>query len=255
MQKIYLIDDDDSFLELLKNFFEEQQFEVFTNLSGENIIPDLMKFEPDIVLLDVSMPGTNGFDILRQIRTNVLLSMIPIIMVTGESDPNSQIEGLTSGAEDYIVKPFDLNVLYARVLKTLQKTIVKTRTKFDQINLLASLISIYKKRNYQIFSKLMENYENYPPSWEGFIPDLIIVKKDKIRAFQFESAQSILDESFIKRMEELSDLRRVNPKIEPTVVVRSRETMHQTENIAREYGYKIKFKLIDKKFKKTEYLE
>jgi len=253
MRRIYLVDDDKSFLEILRDFFESQELQVFTNNTGENVVQELLKYEPDVVLLDVSMPTNNGFDILRQIRKNALINKIPIIMVTGEEDPNSQIEGLTSGADDYVLKPFDLNVLYARVLNLFERTLVRTRTKFDQINLINQLLQIYSKRNYQVYSKMIERFENFPTNWKGFVPDLIIRKKDKLRAFQFESAQSILEESFLKRMEELSNLKLVNDKIEVNLVVRSKETLHQCERIAHEYGYKIKFKLMNKKIKRTEY--
>lgn len=253
MKKIYIVDDDQSFLDILKDYFGEQSLEVITNNSGDNILSELLRYEPDAVLLDVSMPQNNGFDILRVIRNHALLSNIPIIMVTGESDSNSQIEGLTSGADDYVLKPFDLNVLYARILNLFERTLVKTRTKFDQINLINQMIRIYSKRNYKVYSKLLESFENCPVNWKGFVPDLIIRKKEKIRVFQFESAQSILEENFLKRLEELSNLTFLNDKLEINLVLRSKDTLYQCQRIVREYGYKIKFKLMNKKIKRTEY--
>jgi len=226
-----------------------------TNDDGKNILEQISKFEPNLVVLDVNLPDTNGFDILRIIRTNALTTALPVIMLTGEDDVNSQVKGLTSGADDYVLKPFDLNVLYARILNLLNKSLEKTRTKYDQKNLLNHLITLYSKRNYEIYTKHSRKFPDYPPDWNGIIPERIIIKKDKkCRAFLLESAQSIIDENFIKKLEKFSATTWKNELVEGNIVVRSKESMKKCQDIFKEYGFNFKIKIITKSKRRRRYL-
>lgn len=249
MRKILLVDDDFEIISILQDYLEEHDLMVFTNNTGDNVIEQIIQNEPNIVVLDVNLKGNSGFDILRKIKSNPLTNFIPVVMLTGESTQNSQIEGLTSGADDYIIKPFNLNVLYARLLTAFKRSLIRTRTKFDQINLLNHLINIYTKRGYDIFSKMNNHFDDSPFNWNAYTPDLIICKKNKTRVFLFESAQSILEEAFLKRLEEISLLKYNEKKVEANLVVRSRETYKQCREIINEYRFNIKMKLITKKMK------
>ena len=244
MRKILIVDDDVYILKVLKEMLESHNLTVYTNSTGDNVIEQILQHEPHIIILDVNLNHNNGFDILRNIRRNLLISFIPVIMLTGIVNQNSQIEGLTSGADDYVTKPFGLNVLYARILAIFRRLLVKTRTKYDQINLLHHMVNIYIKRNYQIYTKFLDRYEDHPPQWQGFVPDLIISKKNKTRALVFESAQSILEEPFIKRLEQMSLLNKDD--IEPILVVRSKETLKQCNEIINEYRFNINVKKINR---------
>ena len=249
MRKILLVDDDKDILEILKDFLEEHQIEVFTNNTGYGVIEQILRQEPNVVILDVNLLDNSGFDILRDIRSNPLTSFLPVIMLTGQKDENAQIEGLSSGADDYVLKPFDLNVLYARILSVFRRSLISTRTRYDQLNLLNHMILVYQKRQYQVFTKLNEKFDSHPSGWKGFVPDLIIMKRNKLRVFLLETAQTILEENFLKRLEELTYLRYKDIKIESNIIVRSKETYRQCYEIIKEYGYDIKIKLITKSVK------
>ncbi|MFP4548205.1 MAG: response regulator transcription factor [Fidelibacterota bacterium] len=254
MNKIFLVDDDTELLELLQDFLINHDFEVMTNNDGKNVLEQISKFEPSLVVLDVNLPDADGFDILRIIRSNALTASIPVIMLTGEDGVNSQVKGLTSGADDYVLKPFDLNVLYARILNLLKKNIEQTRTKYDQKNLLNHLITIYSKRNYDIYTKHSRRFPDYPSNWNGLIPDLVIIKKNKkCRAFLLESAQSILEERFLRELEKLSVTTWKNELVEGNIVVRSKESLKKCQDIFKEYGFKFKIKLITKSKRRRRY--
>jgi CheY-like chemotaxis protein len=252
MQKILLVDDDSEILMLVKEFLKEHEISVIFNDTGNNVIDQILLEEPDVVILDVNLVAKSGFDILRDIRSNPFTEFLPVIMLTGLKDENNQIEGLTSGADDYIIKPFDLNILHARLLAIFRRSLLTTRTKYDQRNLLNHLIGIYSRRHYQIFTKLNNLYESYPQGWLGFVPDLIIRKKNKLRLFLLESAQSILEENFIKRLEKIAGIHYQNLKTEANIIVRSKETYRHCHDIIKEYGFDIKIKLITKSTKPTK---
>jgi len=113
MDKTILIVDDMMLnIEMLSNILEED-YDIMTADSGENAIEQMQCRIPDLVLLDIYMPGMDGFEVLRFMREDKDLSTIPVIFVTGEHDENSEEKGLRMGAVDYIKKPY--NALIARI--------------------------------------------------------------------------------------------------------------------------------------------
>jgi len=243
MQKILIIDDDTELLNLLENFFKGKGFFVVLLNSGVNANEVAVKEQPDIILLDVRMPGADGFTVLKRLKENGLTSHIPVIMLTGEDTPDSQISGLLTGADDYITKPFDLEVLYARVLAGLRKSAEHIRTKKDQLNLLNFLINHYIKRGYEVYSKLHPDFPDYPEGWKGYVPDMIIRKGYKTKCYSFENIQSLKEESFIDRLKALVTLG-IENEIEPEVIVRTKEAKKFCKEICKEYNLPIKIKLI-----------
>jgi len=90
-------------------------YEVFTVPSGEKLLLLLQRIIPDIILLDIEMPGMNGYETIRQIKSNPETEHIPVIFLTGRSDVGSELEGLSLGAVDYIYKPFSPPLLLKRI--------------------------------------------------------------------------------------------------------------------------------------------
>jgi two-component system alkaline phosphatase synthesis response regulator PhoP len=116
--KILLIDDDEDFCRLIKEYFHSQTtYTVLVAKSG-NIGTHLAAMrwhKPDIILLDIMMPGIDGFEVLRRIRQDKATMYIPVIMVTGRGELSAKIKAEGLYCTDYIVKPFDLNELKAKV--------------------------------------------------------------------------------------------------------------------------------------------
>lgn len=112
MTKILVIDDDTELCELLSEYLTPEGFEVEAVHEGEAGAEQALSGEADLVVLDVMLPGMNGFDVLRKIREK---SQIPILMLTARGDDVDRIVGLEMGADDYLPKPFNPRELAARI--------------------------------------------------------------------------------------------------------------------------------------------
>lgn len=119
MKKVLLVDDDEGIIELLKMYFEKEGYEVKTCMRGDQAVDAYNSFGPDIMILDLMLPGMDGNDICREIRKT---SDVPIIMLTARTDTLDKIIGLELGADDYLPKPFEPKELLARVKAVLRRT-------------------------------------------------------------------------------------------------------------------------------------
>lgn len=121
-EKILIVDDEEHILELLKFNLENAGFKVVTASNGIEALEYLKNFMPKLILLDLMLPGMDGYDVCKEIRRNKNLSHIPIIMITARSEELDKILGLELGADDYITKPFSIRELIARVKAVLRRT-------------------------------------------------------------------------------------------------------------------------------------
>lgn len=247
MRKILIVDDDPEVLELVKEYFERRQMAVITLVESRKAVETVLQFEPDLIILDINMPDVNGMDLLKAFKDRPMTSFIPVIMLTGKSAPSSQVNGLVSGADDYVTKPFDLNVLYARVISVLRRSLQKTRLKYDQLNLLRYLIKRYTKRDFLIYTKLLKEFEDCPKYWNSFVPDLIIEKGNKYRCFNFETTQSIVEETFLDRLRTMAEIITLWHKpVDLNIIVRTKDNERITKRIIDENNLPINVKFIKK---------
>ena len=119
MNKVLIIDDDRKHSELLQAYFKRFGINLICALESEEGFRKLRREEPDLVLLDVMLPGKDGFEICREIRKN---SNIPIIMLTARGEVIDRVSGLELGADDYMGKPFEPRELVARVQAILRRS-------------------------------------------------------------------------------------------------------------------------------------
>jgi DNA-binding response OmpR family regulator len=119
MTKVLIIDDDRKHSELLQTYFKRFGINLVCALDADEGFRKLNREDPDLVLLDVMLPGKDGFEICREIRKS---SNIPIIMLTARGDVIDRVSGLELGADDYIGKPFEPRELVARVQATLRRS-------------------------------------------------------------------------------------------------------------------------------------
>lgn len=240
MQKILIVDDEIEILQLVTDLLTEHNLKVITTTKGLEVEELAINKEPDLIILDINLPDIDGIEVLKNLKKRPMTSFIPVIMLTGKNSADSQIKGLLSGADDYVTKPFDVNVLYARVLSSLRRSLLQTRLKHDQFNLLKYLIHHYNHREYKIYTKLLTEYPDHPDGWSGFVPDLIIQKYSKVRCFNFETSQSLLEESLLDRIISLAKIE------ESTIIVRNKENLKLVAKIIRENNLQVKIKLIKK---------
>ena len=111
---IFIVDDNIVNLNAGKNALQDK-YTTITIPSGEKLLLSLKKNKPNLILLDIEMPGISGYDVIQQIKTNPETADIPVIFLTGKNEPESEILGLSLGAVDYITKPFSQPILQKRV--------------------------------------------------------------------------------------------------------------------------------------------
>jgi DNA-binding response OmpR family regulator len=119
MQRILVIDDDPSVTSVLKRGLAYEGFSVDTAATGAQGLAIARDHVPDLVILDVMLPGSDGFEVLRRLRAAD--PDLPVMMVTARDAPSDQVHGLEGGADDYVVKPFTFEVVVARVKALLRR--------------------------------------------------------------------------------------------------------------------------------------
>ena len=128
--RVLIVDDILSNVKLLEAKLTAEYFEVLTACSGEQALTRIAAELPDIVLLDVMMPGMDGFEVCRRIKANSRLAHIPIIMVTALDQPSDRVTGLDAGADDFLTKPVDDTSLFARV-----RSLVRLKMMTDELRM------------------------------------------------------------------------------------------------------------------------
>ena len=128
--KILVIDNDSNICELLKIYFENEGYDVKIAADGMEGLNYFKIFSPDLVLLDVMLPKKDGWQVCREIRE---ISSKPIIMITAKSDVFDKVLGLELGADDFLVKPFDIKELSARIKAVLRRCQAHTHQNDDEV--------------------------------------------------------------------------------------------------------------------------
>src|SRR4051794_1267391 len=118
MEHVLVIDDDVGLCELVGEYLQPEGYTVEAIHNGEKGVDRALSNEHDLVVLDVMLPGTNGFDVLRRIRAE---SKVPVLMLTARGDDVDRIVGLEIGADDYLPKPFNPRELVARIRAILRR--------------------------------------------------------------------------------------------------------------------------------------
>jgi two-component system, OmpR family, alkaline phosphatase synthesis response regulator PhoP len=119
--KILLIEDEEDIASLIKMQGEISGYKVHTEADGLNGFAAVERERPDLIILDIMLPGLNGLDVCRKIRSNPDYNNIPIIIISAKSEELDVVLGLELGADDYVAKPFSLKVLFSRVKAILRR--------------------------------------------------------------------------------------------------------------------------------------
>ena len=117
--KILIVDDDENICELLRLYLEKDGFHTVVASDGEMAVEYASKYSPDLILLDIMLPGLDGWQVCREIRKT---SDTPIIMLTAKGETFDKILGLELGADDYVSKPFDTKEVIARIKAVLRRS-------------------------------------------------------------------------------------------------------------------------------------
>lgn len=110
-KKILIVDDEKDLVEMLKMRLEANDYEIITAYNGEEGLEKAELCRPDLILLDIMMPGISGFEVLRRLKDNAWAKDIPVIMLTAKGDTNSIFKAEDMSVKDYIMKPYNSKVL------------------------------------------------------------------------------------------------------------------------------------------------
>jgi len=168
-RQILIIDDEKDITKLLQYNLEKEGYQVFTALTGEEGLDAARAKKPDLILLDLMLPGIDGLEVCRLLRGDNRTSAIPVIMLTAKGSEIDQIVGLELGASDYVAKPFSVKVLAARI-----KNIFRSQTREKEASsilkaegivldrerhsvLVHGKSAVFTKLEFEILAFLMEN--------------------------------------------------------------------------------------------------
>ena len=117
-QKILIVDDDENIANLISLYFTKECYETRIEHDGQSALDAFKEYAPNLILLDIMLPGLDGYEVCREIRRE---SKVPIIMLSAKTEVFDKVLGLELGADDYIIKPFDSKELVARVKAVLRR--------------------------------------------------------------------------------------------------------------------------------------
>ncbi len=117
--RVLLVDDEEQFVEALSERLDIRDYEIATSLNGEDALEKIKQYNYDVVILDVAMPGTDGIEVLREIKK--LKPLTEVIMLTGHGTMETAIEGMKRGAFDFLMKPCDTEALDTKIKKAVAR--------------------------------------------------------------------------------------------------------------------------------------
>jgi two-component system, OmpR family, alkaline phosphatase synthesis response regulator PhoP len=144
-EKILVVDDEEDILELVRYNLTREGYKVISAASGEEGLMSAKAENPDLIVLDLMLPGIDGLDVTRRMKENDSTRKIPIIMLTAKGEESDIVTGLELGAEDYITKPFSTKVLVARIRAVLRRELKDTTE--DEESLSIHEITIHPGRH------------------------------------------------------------------------------------------------------------
>ena len=159
-QKILIVDDDNNIAELISLYLVKECYDTLIVNDGESAIEKIPEFHPDLMLLDIMLPGIDGYEVCRQVRAT---SELPIIMLSAKGETFDKVLGLQLGADDYIEKPFDSKEMVARVKAVLRRTASKNAAPDDVANPDIDAVS---------YPDLLINLTNYSVTYKGRTIDM-----------------------------------------------------------------------------------
>ena len=169
-QKVLVVEDDNNIAELLRLYLQKDGFEVSHAADGGKAVEMAKEIQPDLVLLDIMLPVMDGWQVCRELRKTMKM---PIIMLTAKGETEDKVSGLEMGADDYIVKPFEVKELLARVHAVLRRTGDDGKPKSKKLTFDKLVINLDSYELIVDGKKIMDDY------WTGEQPRACIGQSEK----------------------------------------------------------------------------
>ena len=216
-QKILIVDDDNNIAELISLYLMKECFDTLIVEDGEKALEQFGQFQPNLILLDLMLPGIDGYQVCREIRRT---SNVPIIMLSAKGEVFDKVLGLELGADDYIIKPFDSKELVARVKAVLRRTQTQAAS-------LAAALPSENLGEYVEYPDLLINLTNYSVIYKGQNVDMPPKELELLYFLASSPNQVFTREQLLDRIwgyEYVGDTRTVDVHIK-----RIREKIHDNE--------------------------
>ena len=159
-QKILIVDEDNNIAELISLYLVKECYDTLIVNDGESALDKIPEFKPDLMLLDIMLPGIDGYEVCRRVRTT---SELPIIMLSAKGETFDKVLGLQLGADDYIEKPFDSKEMVARVKAVLRRSASKSPEVKDTLDSDIDAVA---------YPDLLINLTNYSVTYKGSTIDM-----------------------------------------------------------------------------------
>lgn len=199
-KKIFIIDDDSTFLKLLKTIFEKEDYNVIINRNYSDICHRIKECQPDIILLDLLMPDNSGFQIFKQMKKDDICSAIPVVVLTSHQNLSSKIQLLREGVLDYIYKPFRKEELLLRMRNYIHHCKNGKSQPFNEDLILNQLKEILSARKKQWLEPKLDKKSLY-----GYIyPDIRLVSDIPIYGKERDLLEEWAERNLLER--ELIDI-------------------------------------------------
>ena len=226
-QKILIVDDDNNIAELISLYLTKECFDTHIVNDGESALTEFIVFQPNLILLDLMLPGMDGYQVCREIRKD---SNVPIIMLSAKGETFDKVLGLELGADDYIIKPFDSKELVARVKAVLRRYQPVVSTTED-------------KSTYVEYPDLVINISNYSVIYKGKNIDMPPKELELLFFLASSPNQVFTREQLLDHIwgyEYMGDTRTVDVHVK-----RVREKIHDHEkwNLSTVWGIGYKFEV------------
>lgn len=183
MPKVLVVDDSQTQRAVIAEYLKPLNCEVTLASSGEEALMQVTEHVPDLIIMDVEMPGLNGFEACKAIRGFLQDNWVPIVYLTGRTEPSDLVEGLNVGGDAYITKPVHQDVLVAiskamlRVSK-LQSELITANKKLDEVAHFDVLTQIMNRRGYEdMLNRLWKDHERRKASLSVLLMDIDFFKK------------------------------------------------------------------------------
>ncbi|HCL01254.1 MAG TPA: DNA-binding response regulator [Lachnoclostridium phytofermentans] len=170
-QKILIVDDDANIAELISLYLMKECFDTKIVYDGEEAITQYREYQPNLILLDLMLPGIDGYEVCREVRKT---STVPIIMLSAKGEIFDKVLGLELGADDYMIKPFDTKELVARV-KAVLRRVVPSQSTSEQV-------IMQELGDFVSYPDLVINQSNYSVTYLG---DSIEMPPKELELFYF----------------------------------------------------------------------
>lgn len=231
-QRILIVDDDENIAELISLYLIKECFDTHIVYDGEAALKAYKEYEPHLILLDIMLPGIDGYEVLSEIRKT---DNVPVIMLSAKGEVFDKVLGLKLGADDYIIKPFDSNEMVARVRAVLRR--------YQPVQKSQERPSTERTGNFVEYDNLLINLSNYTVTIDGAPLDMPPKELELLYFLASKPNQVFTREQLVDKLwgyEYIGDTRTVDVHVKR---LREKLPSHPNWSIATVWGIGYKFEV------------